>query len=100
MLYAIWAEDAEDAAATRAATRAAHLAYLEALQAEGRLVLAGPRPRADTRDIAAAGVRGSLLVVEFDSLDDAKAWAANDPYAQAGVFAETRIEPFVQVFPR
>lgn len=100
MLYAIWADDAEDAAARRAAARAAHLAYLDALQAKGRVILAGPRPRADTSDTAAAGVRGSLIVVEFDTLAEAQAWAANDPYARAGVFAETRIEPFVQVYPR
>lgn len=100
MLYAIWADDAADAAPKRAATRPDHLAYLEALQAQGRLVLAGPRPRADTPDTAAAGVRGSLLIVDFDSLTEATAWAAQDPYAQAGVFAETRVEPFVQVFPR
>jgi uncharacterized protein YciI len=100
MLYVIWAEDAEDAAAKRAATRADHLVHLDALQARGRLILAGPRPRADTTDVAAAGVLGSLLVVEFDTLAEAQAWAAKDPYAEAGVFAETRIEPFVQVFPR
>lgn len=100
MLYVIWADDADDAAAKRAAARAAHLAYLDALQAQGRVILAGPRSRADTTDTAAAGVRGSLLVVEFDTIAQARAWAANDPYALAGVFAETRIEPFVQVFPR
>jgi uncharacterized protein YciI len=88
VLYLILADDAPDAAPRRAAARPAHLAYLQALQDQGRLILAGPRPKADTEDLS-HGV-----------LDDARAWAAADPYAQAGVFAHTRIEPVLPVFPR
>lgn len=100
MLFMILGDDADDAAPLRRAARAAHLVYLDALQAEGRLLLAGPRPLADTADLSATGVRGSLIVAEFSSRADAQAWAAGDPYAKAGVFVRTQIEPFVQVFPR
>lgn len=99
MLYFILADDAPDAAPRRAAARPAHLAYVQALQDEGRLVLAGPRPRLDCEDLS-HGVRGSLIVAEFEDLEAAQAWAAGDPYAQAGVFAQTRIEPVLPVFPR
>lgn len=99
MLYMILGDDAADALPRRRATRPAHLEYLKALIDQGRLVLAGPRPRVDAVDAGEAGFHGSLIVAEFPSLDDARAWAAADPYAQAGVFARVQVQPFVRVLP-
>lgn len=99
MLYMILGHDAPDALDKRLKARPEHLQYLQALQDEGRLILAGPRPKADAQEGAAAGFYGSLIVAEFKALDDARNWAEADPYAKAGVFERVDIHPFVKVFP-
>lgn len=99
MLYAIIGRDVPDSLEKRKASRPAHLARLEALQAEGRLVLAGPFPAIDSNDPGPAGFSGSLIVAEFPSLEAAHAWAEADPYREAGVYAEVEVKPFKQAFP-
>lgn len=99
MLYAIMATDKPDSLADRLAARPAHLARLTALQADGRLVLAGPHPAIDSDNPGDAGFTGSLVVAEFASLDDARAWADADPYVAAGVYQDVVIKPFKKVFP-
>ena len=99
MLYAILGRDAPNSLERRLAVRLAHLERLNAMQAEGRLVLAGPLPAIDGPDPGPAGFRGSLMVVEFPSLEDAKAWADADPYVAAGVFAAVEVYPFRKVLP-
>lgn len=99
MLYMILGEDTPDALPIRRATRAAHLAYLQPLIDDNRLLAAGPRPRADARDPGDAGFHGSLIIAEFPSLADAEAWAAQDPYALAGVFSHTVVQPYLKVLP-
>ncbi|ULQ45914.1 YciI family protein [Flagellatimonas centrodinii] len=98
MQYLILATDRPGTAAIRRATRPAHLEYLAALQAEGRLLLAGPRLLNDVPD-PAGGVIGSVIVGEFASLAEARDWADRDPYAQAGLFEQVRIEPMLKVLP-
>jgi uncharacterized protein len=100
VLYAIIATDHADSLAARRGARPAHLARLEALQAEGRLVLAGPHPGVDAADPGEAGFTGSLVVAEFEDLAAARAWADADPYVAAGVYRNVEIKPFIQVFPR
>jgi uncharacterized protein YciI len=99
VLYAILAEDLPGALARRMEARAAHLERLEALQQAGRLVLAGPHPAIDAQDPGAAGFSGSLIVAEFASREAAIAWAAEDPYAAAGVYARVTVKPFRKVLP-
>ncbi|TQV78272.1 YciI family protein [Exilibacterium tricleocarpae] len=99
MLYAIISEDVADSLARRKGARAAHLARLEALKSQGRLVLAGPHPHADTEDPGSAGFSGSLVVAEFASLEEAQAWADADPYREAGVYAGVKVKPFKRVLP-
>ncbi|TXH91853.1 MAG: YciI family protein [Pseudomonas sp.] len=99
MLYAIIASDAPDTLELRLASRPAHLARLEQLQNEGRLVLAGPHPAVDSNDPGQAGFSGSLIVAEFDSLEAARSWADADPYRAAGVYASVLVKPFKQVLP-
>ena len=99
MLYAIIAEDVTNSLQDRLAARPKHLERLTALQVQGRLILAGPHPAIDTEDPGEAGFSGSLVVAEFDSLEDAKAWADADPYVTAGVYANVTIKPFKKVFP-
>lgn len=95
MLYMLLATDTENSGDARREARPAHLARLEALGREGRLFAAGPTPLPDNPD----AVSGSLIIAEFDSLDAAEAWASDDPYVHAGVYAEILIRPFKKVLP-
>jgi uncharacterized protein YciI len=79
--------------------RARHLARLQELQNQGRLLLAGPFPAVDSNDPGPAGYSGSLIVAEFDSLEDAQSWADADPYVEAGVYAGVSVKPFRKVLP-
>ena len=99
MLYAIISQDIENSLAKRLEARPKHLERLTALQNQGRLILAGPHPAIDSEDPGEAGFTGSLVVAEFDSLDDAQAWADADPYVDAGVYAKVIVKPFKKVFP-
>ncbi len=99
MWYAIISEDQADSLARRLAARPAHLARLQSLQDEGRLLLAGPHPAIDSDDPGSAGFTGSLVVAEFDSLDAAQAWAGADPYIDADVYAKVSVKPFRKVLP-
>ncbi|UVE19005.1 YciI family protein [Pseudomonas sp. LS44] len=99
MLYAIIATDVANSLDNRLAARPAHLARLEQLKTEGRLILAGPHPAVDSNDPGAAGFTGSLVVAEFDSLAAAESWAAADPYRTAGVYGEVQVKPFKLVLP-
>ncbi|MBS0456178.1 MAG: YciI family protein [Proteobacteria bacterium] len=99
MLYAISGFDRPDSLAARQAARPPHLARLHALRDAGRLVLAGPFPAIDAVDPGPAGFSGSLIVAEFASLDDARAWADADPYLAAGVYATVDVRPFRQTLP-
>lgn len=99
MLYAIIGEDVADSLENRLAARPAHLARLERMQSDGRLILAGPLPAVDSVDPGSAGFSGSLIVAEFASLDEARLWAEADPYVAAGVYAGVTVKPFKRVFP-
>ncbi|MFM4778099.1 YciI family protein [Aeromonas veronii] len=98
MWYLIYSEDVPDSLSLRKQVRPAHLARLQALQDEGRLLTAGPNPAIDAEDPADAGFTGSTVIAEFASQADAKAWADADPYVTAGVYAKVTIKPFKKVF--
>lgn len=99
MLYFIEGIDTADSLSRRLAVREQHLERLRALQDDGRLILAGQCPAIDNPEPGPAGLTGSVIVAEFDSLADALAWAEADPYRSAGVYAEISVKPFKQVFP-
>jgi uncharacterized protein YciI len=100
MLYAIISQDVENSLDKRKATRPAHLARLETLQNEGRLILAGPHPAIDNEDPGPNGFTGSLVVAEFATLEDAQTWADQDPYLIEGVYQSVTVKPFKKVFPQ
>ena len=99
MFYIITGEDRENSLEDRLQARPDHLKRLEQLQAEGRLLLAGPMPAVDSEDPGPAGFTGSVIVAEFNDLESAKAWADADPYVAAGVYASVTVKPFKKVFP-
>ena len=99
MLYAIISQDKPGSLERRLQARPAHLARLEALRNDARLILAGPHPAVDSPDPGTAGFTGSLVVAEFDSLEEARAWADADPYVAADVYERTIVKPFKKVLP-
>lgn len=99
MWYSIVGEDKPASLEARMAARPAHLDRLKALQAEGRLLLAGPNPAIDSEDPGPAGFSGSVVIAEFPSLEAAKSWADDDPYVSAGVYASVAVKPFKKVLP-
>ena len=99
MWYLIEGFDAPEQLPARLATRPAHLERLRALLDDGRLLLAGPCPAIDAEDPGPAGFSGSLIVAEFDSLAEARAWAEADPYVAAGVYERVEVRPFKKVLP-
>lgn len=99
MLYMIRGTDVPDSLGKRKTARPAHLQRLEQLRNDGRLVLCGPLPAVDAEDPGPAGYTGSLIVAEFNSLDEARSWAQADPYVAAGVYASVDIQPFRKVLP-
>ncbi len=99
MLYAIISEDNDNSLEKRLSARPAHLERLQQLKNLGRLVLAGPHPAIDCEDPGSAGFTGSLIVAEFESLEQAQQWAEDDPYIQAGVYKQVTVKPFKKVFP-
>lgn len=99
MWYAIISEDIADSLPRRAKARPAHLERMQRLLDEGRVLIAGPHPAIDSEDPGPAGFTGSLVVVDFPSLEEATAWANDDPYVEAGVYSKVVVKPFKLVLP-
>ena len=99
MWFAIIAEDVSDSLDRRKGARPAHIARLQKLLDAGRLIVAGAFPAIEADDPGPAGFTGSMILAEFPSLADAKAWADADPYVAAGVYADVQIKPFRKALP-
>lgn len=99
MLYAIISTDVPNSLPLRIQARPAHLKRLQEMLAANRIIIAGPHPAIDAPDPGDAGFTGSLIVAEFDSLQEAQAWADADPYVAAGVYANVIVKPFKKVLP-
>ncbi|RJG20045.1 YciI family protein [Alcanivorax profundi] len=99
MFYAIISEDVANSLPLRKQAREAHLARLQTLKEQGRLLLAGPHPAIDSEEPGDSGFTGSLVVAEFESLEAAQQWADADPYIDAGVYAGVTVKPFKKVLP-
>jgi len=97
--YAIFGSDREESLESRLAVRAEHLARLQELQQQGRLLVAGPHPAIDSPEPGPAGFSGSLIIAEFSDLEAAQQWAAEDPYVTTGVFTSVTVKPFKKVLP-
>lgn len=99
MFYLIYSEDNDNSLAKRLSVRELHLARLQELQSQGKLLVAGPCPAIDCNDPGDAGFTGSLIIAEFDSLEQAQSWADNDPYISAGVYKKVTVKPYKKVLP-
>lgn len=98
MYYVIFAQDTPNSLEKRLAVREKHLERLRQLQAENRLLTAGPNPAIDNENPGEAGFSGSTVIAEFPSLEAAQQWANQDPYVEAGVYESVIIKPFKRVF--
>ncbi|KXJ59265.1 YciI family protein [Cognaticolwellia aestuarii] len=99
MFYIIYSEDVENSLALRLSVREDHLDRLRALQAQGKLLVAGPCPAIDSENPGDAGFTGSVIIAEFDSLVAAQQWADQDPYIAAGVYKNVTVKPYKKVLP-
>jgi uncharacterized protein YciI len=99
MYYAFFCEDAADVLEKRKSIRPAHLERLKILTAENRLLAAGPLMNQDGDNPFLAGIHGSLIIAQFNSLDEAREWIAADPYVTAEVYKQITVKPFKVVLP-
>lgn len=99
MWYMIYSEDVENSLPLRKQIRPAHLARIQLLVDQGRVLVAGPNPVIDSEDPGEAGFSGSLVIAEFESLTEAQNWADNDPYMLGGVYAKVVVKPYKKVLP-
>jgi len=99
MLYAIISTDVENSLPLRVKSRPAHIERLNDLKNQGRLIIAGPNPAIDTNEPGDAGFTGSLVIAEFETLQQAQTWADNDPYWIGGVYQSVVVKPFKKVLP-
>lgn len=89
MKFVIIGFDGPEGQAKRKIHRSAHLASLEPLNREGKVIMAG----------SFTDQAGSLIIIEADSLEEAKRIAHNDPYTIQGIFERVEVHPFQQVLP-
>ncbi|WP_166425268.1 YciI family protein [Paraglaciecola sp. 20A4] len=99
MWYVVYSQDVENSLPLRKSARSAHLARLQQLSDEGRLLVAGPCPAIDSSDPGEAGFTGSVVIADFPSLEEAQTWAAADPYMDAGVYEQVTVKPYLKVLP-
>ena len=99
MWYVIIGNDVDNSLSKRLKVRDQHLTRLNELKSQGRLLVAGPCPVVDNEDPGDAGFSGSIIIAEFDSLEQAQAWANLDPYIEAGVYESVVVKPFKKVLP-
>lgn len=90
MKFVILGFDGPEGEAKRRIHRPAHLAKIESLDRQGRVIVAGPL----TDKV------GSLILIEAESLEEATAIAQEDLYTVNGVFERVEVHPFLQVFPK
>ncbi len=99
MWYSIVATDVAASLALRQRVRCEHLARIQVLLDQGKLLVAGPNPAIDTPQPAEFGFSGSIIIAAFASLAQAQQWADNDPYVTAGVYENVMVQPFLPVLP-
>jgi uncharacterized protein YciI len=94
-LFVMIGHDGPDGAERRDQHRAEHVAHLEALDREGRIVLAGT-PRNDNNDASV----GAVIIFKADSLEDARDLVSRDPFVLGGVFEALTVAPFKHAYPK
>ncbi len=91
MFYVIHCFDKKNCLQLRTDNRPAHVDYLKSFG--DKLHAAGPTLDADEK------MNGSLVILDLENISEAEAFAADDPYAKAGLFATVTIQPWKKVLP-
>jgi uncharacterized protein YciI len=99
MYFAIICEDTPNSLEKRRAVRPAHLQRLETLNQAGRLLTAGALLKSESENLFEAGVQGSVIIAQFGNLEEAKSWAAADPFVTADIYARVTVFPYKVAFP-
>ena len=89
-MFIFSALDRKDGLVIRLANRDAHVAWLKSLG--DKIKLAGPKLDESDQMI------GSVLMLDYATLEEARAVLAEDPYAKAGLFASTELSAIKIVF--
>ena len=97
-LFVLTCTDREGTVEKRLATRPQHLARLEQLNAEGRLIVAGAMPKDPSNP--QAGFYGSTIIVDFDSREALDAWIQDEPFLKEGIYESINVKPFNKAFPQ
>lgn len=97
-LFVLSCTDREGTLEKRLATRPAHLARLQQLDAEGRLIVAGAMPKDPSNP--QSGFYGSTMIVDFDSREALDAWLQDEPFLKEGVYSHIDVKPFNKAFPQ
>ena len=97
-LFVLSCTDREGTLEKRLTTRPAHLARLQQLDAEGRLIVAGAMPKDPSNP--QAGFYGSTMIVDFDSREALDAWLQDEPFLKEGVYSHIDVKPFNKAFPQ
>lgn len=93
-LFIFIAHDGPQGSERRQLHRSRHVAYLEELHRDGRLVYGGPIRDESDRSF------GAVLVLDAPDLAAAQAIIDKDPYFQGGVYEQSELSRFVRAFPR
>ncbi|ENX14381.1 MULTISPECIES: YciI family protein [Acinetobacter] len=97
-LFVVSCTDREGTVEKRLAIRPQHLARLEQLNAEGRLIVAGAMPKDPANP--QAGFYGSTIIVDFDSREALDRWLQDEPFLKEGVYEHIDVKPFNKAFPQ
>ena len=95
-LFCIIGRDAPGSTEKRERLMEKHLVHLKTLNKEKRLIVAGPFFDGQTSD---SHYCGTLLIVDFKTLEQARYWFEQDPYYQQGVYKTLEIFPYIDAMP-
>ena len=97
-LFVIRGTDQEGTVEKRLAVRPQHIARLEQLDAEGRVIVAGAMPKDPNHP--QAGFYGSTMILDFDSREALDEWLKDEPFVKEGVYSHVDVKPFNKAFPK
>ena len=97
-LFVVSCTDREGTVEKRLAVRSQHLARLEQLDTEGRLIVAGAMPKDPSNP--QAGFYGSTIIVDFETREALDAWLQDEPFLKEGVYSHIDVKPFNKAFPK
>ncbi len=97
-LFVIRCTDQEGTVEKRLAVRPQHIARLEQLDAEGRVIVAGAMPKDPNHP--QAGFYGSTMILDFDSREALDEWLKDEPFVKEGVYSHVDVKPFNKAFPK